>query len=64
MEELMVGERRKITRVEEEKRGEEKRGEDEGGLKKKGVRKCYLKFIKQLKDETRGESTRCLYNLC
>jgi hypothetical protein len=59
MEQLMVEARRKISRVEEERRGE-----DDGGLKKKGVRKCYLKFIKQLKDETRGESTRCLYNLC
>jgi hypothetical protein len=59
MEELMVGERRKISGVEDERRGE-----DDGGLEKKGVRKCYLKFIKQLKDETRAESTRCLYNLC
>jgi thymidylate kinase len=60
MEELMVGARRRMTKVEERRREKEVRG-----LKKKeGVRKCYLKFIKQLKDKTRVESTRCLYNLC
>lgn len=43
-----------------------KRTEEDGGAfkKQKGVGKCYLKFIKQLKDETRGEYSRCRYNLC
>lgn len=41
------------------------REEEDRGLKKKeGAGKCCLKFIKQLKDETRRESTCCRYNLC
>lgn len=34
-----------------------RREENKDLKKKKGEEKCYLKFIKQLKDETRGEST-------
>lgn len=57
---MVGGRRRKTTRADGGRREKDVRG-----LKKKnGVRKCYLKFIKQLKDETRVESTRCLYNLC